>query len=101
MPTQDRSLTGILDALIVKALATCLVNVFSISALFSSLIQRPLGGSLAVRISLAYEVGYHCFVEVLFYRKFVFRYFVLACVPQCSRTVLLASAWDIALIKFR
>ena len=73
--THDRSLTGILDALIVKALATWLVNVFSISALLSSLIECPLGGSGAVRISLASEVGYHCFVEVLFDRKFVFPLF--------------------------
>ena len=32
--------------------------------LLSSLIERPVGGSGAVRISLASEVGDHCFVEV-------------------------------------
>ena len=48
-----------------------LANVFSINALLSSLIE----GSGAVRISLASEISDHCFVEVLFYRKFVFPLF--------------------------
>ena len=47
----------------------------SINALLSSLIERPVGGSGAVRISLASEVGDHCFVEVSFYGKFVFPLF--------------------------
>ena len=93
--THDRSVTGILGALIVIALGTWLPNVFSISALLSSLIERPVGGSGALRISLASEIGYHRFVEVLFYGKFVFRYLL-----RCNPTVLLASALDIALIKF-
>ena len=74
---------------------------FSISALLSSLIEHPVGGLGAVRISLASEIGYHCFVEVLFLRKFVFRYFLLVCVLRCNPTVLSASALDIALIKLR
>ena len=55
---------GILGALTVIALATWLANVFSINALLSSLIERPVGGSGAVRITLASEVGDQCFVEV-------------------------------------
>ena len=57
------------------SLAIWLANVFSIKALLSSLIGRPVGGSGAVRISLASEISDHCFVEVLFYRKFVFTLF--------------------------
>lgn len=37
--------------------------------------RAPRGGSGAVRISLASEISDHCFVEVLFYRKFVFPLF--------------------------
>ena len=73
--THDRSLAGILGALIVIALVIWLANVFSINALLSSLIERPVGGSGTVRISLASEISDHCFVEVLFYRKFVFPLF--------------------------
>ena len=44
------------------SLAIWLANVFSIKALLSSLIGRPVGGSGAVRISLASEISDHCFV---------------------------------------
>ena len=60
----------------------------------------------AVKISLASEIGYHCFVKVLFYRNFFFPYFLLgyfflACELRCNATVLSASALAIALKKFQ
>jgi len=57
--------------LIVIALATWHTNVFTINALLSSFIAFLAGGSEAVRISLAFEVSDHCFVEFLLCREFV------------------------------
>ena len=87
----DRSLAGILGALIAITLAIWLANVFSIDALLSSLIGRPAWSSGSVRISLASEISDYCFVEVLFYRKFfsvIFPWHVyFGVIQQCCQQV--------------
>ena len=60
-----------------------------------------MGGSGAVRISLASEVGDHCFVEVFVLWEICFSIiFPWHVVLRCDPTVFSTGAFDFALIKF-